>query len=392
MIVVIAKNLADIAAAEIQELIDNDVCESTTLEFKRDLPGGGDEAKREFLADVSALANTSGGDLLFGIEEENGCASAITGIRVEDLDAEILRLGNILNNGLEPRIRYSHLAIPCPEGTVLLLRIDRSWNAPHRVVFKAYDKFFARAATGKYPLDVQQLRRAFIENSTVTERMRNFRADRLASIIAGVTPVHMRGTSKLVIHMLPFEAFFSEPQFDLREQLSHDSFRPLVGDSWSDRLTFEGRIVVASPRDGLSPSYLHFYRNGVIEMVDAAILSRTMPDNPNLHYIPSVGVERLIVTGVARGLRLMRHVGATAPVALAVTLTNVKDMILGFDDYQSYEQHPVLNTHLFFPEAIFAELANPTGPVLRPLFDLLWNACGINRSPHFDADSNWTPR
>jgi hypothetical protein len=80
--------------------------------------------------------------------------------------------------------------------------------------------------TGKYPLDVQQLRRAFIENSTVTDRMRNFSADHLASIIAGSTPVQMPGTSKVVIHMLPFEAFFSEPQFDLRRPLPIDFFRP----------------------------------------------------------------------------------------------------------------------------------------------------------------------
>jgi predicted HTH transcriptional regulator len=76
----ISKNLADISAADIQELIDNAVCETTTLEFKQELPGGGDDAKREFLADVSALANTSGGDLLYGVEEDNGCASAISGI------------------------------------------------------------------------------------------------------------------------------------------------------------------------------------------------------------------------------------------------------------------------------------------------------------------------
>jgi hypothetical protein len=92
----------------------------------------------------------------------------------------------------------------------------------------------------------------------------------------------------------------------------------------------------------------------------------------------------------------MRHVGATAPVAVAVTLTNVKDIVLGFDDWQHYEQHAVLNTHLFFPEVLLAELGDPTGPVLRPvlrpLFDLLWNACGINQFPNFDADSNWTPR
>lgn len=388
----IAKYLADITATDIQNLVDNAVPESTTLEFKRDLPAKPDDAKKEFLADVSALANTSGGDLLFGIDEVNGCASAVVGVEAQDLDGEILRLGQILSSGLEPRIRYSHVTIECSEGTVLLLRVEKSWAAPHRVVFKAHDKFFARTATGKYPLDVQQLRRAFIENNSVTERMRNFRADRLASIIAGLTPVSMLATSKLVIHLIPFDAFFSEPQLDLRGILPRDSFRPLSGNGHSDRLTFEGRLVTAVTKDGLSPSYLHFYRTGVIEMVDAFILSRRMPDPPDLPFIPAQEVETMILSGVERGLRLMRHVGATAPVALSVTLTDVKGMILRFQDWMLYEQHPVLNTHLFFPDVVFAELADRPGPLLRPLFDLLWNACGVHQSPNFDDESNWTPR
>lgn len=386
----IAKNLPDITAADIQELINNAVCETATLEFKRDLPGGGDDAKREFLADVSALANTSGGDLLYGIAEENGCASAITGIAAENLDSEILRLGNILSSGLEPRIRYSHLLLPCPEGAVLLFRVEKSWNAPHRVIFKAYDKFFARTATGKYPLDVQQLRRAFLENSTVAERIRSFRADRLASIIAGSTPVPMVRGSKLVVHLVPFDAFYSEPQFDMRGQLPVNLFRPLTESALRDRLTFEGKMVVDVSRDGLSPSYLHFYRNGVVEIVDASILNHSMPSHPGLRYIPSLGVERLIVTGVDRGLRLMRHVGATAPVAVSFTLTDVKDMILiTSDNWELFERHPILNTHLFFPDAVFAELTDRIGPLLRPLIDLLWNAGGFDESANFDAVGNW---
>ena len=388
----ITKNLPEISSADIQALVENAACESTTLEFKRDLPGSGDEAKREFLADISALANTSGGDLLYGVAEENGCASAITGIGTQDTDGELLRLSNILNSGLEPRIRYTPLIIQCAEETVLVLRVEKSWNAPHRVVFKSYDRFFGRNAAGKYPLDVQQLRRAFVENSTVAERMRNFRADRLASIIAGVTPVLMDSGSKFVIHMLPFEAFFSEPRHDLTQQLPINEFRPLSGGGWSDRLTFEGKLVVAGAHVDTSPSYLHFYRNGVIEMVDASLLSRSLPGDSDRRMIPAVYFEQLVFAGVRQGLQLLLHIGATAPVAVAITLTGVKNMILGTDEWRyGGRQSPVLNDHLFLPEAVLPELTTPIHPALRPTIDLVWNACGIARSRHFDEDNNWVP-
>jgi hypothetical protein len=389
---VIAKNLTDITAADVQELIENSVCETTTLEFKRDLPGAGDDAKREFLADVSALANTAGGDILYGIAEENGCASAISGIAVQNLDNEVLRLGSILNSGLDPRIRFSHVTLPCLAGTVLLLRVEKSWNAPHRIIFRGYDKFFARTGAGKYPLDVQQLRRAFVENNSIAERIRNFRVERFSNIIAGSTPIPLTRGSKLVIHLLPFDAFWSEREFDVRAQIPFNLLQPLNGGAWNSRLTYEGKLVMDVPHEGASCSYLHLYRNGVIEIVDSYILNRRIPSRPDIRYIPSTATENLVVTGVARGLGLIQHLGVSAPIAVTFGLTNVKDMILiTSENWDWFEPQPILNDHLFLPEAIMSELTERIGPLLKPLFDLLWNAGGFEES-NFDAQGTSRPR
>jgi hypothetical protein len=384
----IAKNLADIVAADIEALVTNAASESTTLEFKRDLPGGGDEAKREFLADTSALANSAGGDILFGIDEQEGAAATITGIGITDTDAELLRLGNILNSGLEPRIRYSPLVIQCASGSVLLLRIEKSWNGPHRVIYRGYDRFFGRTATGKYPLDVQQLRRAFVENNTVAERLRAFRAERMASIIANMTPVAMDAGPKFVFHLFPFEAFSSEPQYDVNQQLPINDFRPLSGGGWGHRLTLEGKLVSATQSVGASASYMHLYRNGVIELVDAWLLSRVLP-NTTQRFIPAAYFEQYIFEGAERGIRLLQQIGANGPIAIAVTLTNTKGMVIGVDSWRyETQQSPVLNDHLFLPEAILTELKTPIFPVVKPLIDLVWNACGMPSSLHFDADGN----
>jgi hypothetical protein len=45
---------------------------------------------------------------------------------------------------------------------------DRSWIAPHRV--KANDKFYGRNSKGKYPLDVSELRTAFMLSEQLTEK------------------------------------------------------------------------------------------------------------------------------------------------------------------------------------------------------------------------------
>ncbi len=67
--------------AALQYMIDNQVSEGRDLEFKRELPGGGDEASREFLADVTAFANAQGGDIVYGMDEANGAAADLFAVR-----------------------------------------------------------------------------------------------------------------------------------------------------------------------------------------------------------------------------------------------------------------------------------------------------------------------
>jgi predicted HTH transcriptional regulator len=64
-----------ITAENIQSLVDNAVEEGVTLDFKRDLPGDDRDSRKEFVADVCAMANTKGGDLVYGVDEEDGAAS-----------------------------------------------------------------------------------------------------------------------------------------------------------------------------------------------------------------------------------------------------------------------------------------------------------------------------
>ena len=46
--------------------------------YKQKFPTNSDVDRKEFLADISSFANASGGDLVFGITEENGSPKALT--------------------------------------------------------------------------------------------------------------------------------------------------------------------------------------------------------------------------------------------------------------------------------------------------------------------------
>jgi len=109
--------------AILQALVDNQVAERRDLEFKRDLPGRNDEQVREFLADITSLANAQGGDLIYGIEDENGIAAGLPGVEVADHDAEILRLESSLQANVAPRlvgVRTHWVALANGRGAIVL--------------------------------------------------------------------------------------------------------------------------------------------------------------------------------------------------------------------------------------------------------------------------------
>ena len=89
----IPKNIDQITEKDLQDLIDNSVVERKTLEYKQSLPGNSDSEKKEFLNDISSFANTSGGDLIYGIIEDRdtGIPKTLEGLEIQNVDQEINR-------------------------------------------------------------------------------------------------------------------------------------------------------------------------------------------------------------------------------------------------------------------------------------------------------------
>jgi hypothetical protein len=71
----IRKAINAIERADIDRLVEGAVEESNQLDFKEAPVGPTRDDKKEFVADVCAFANTSGGDLVFGIREDGAGAA-----------------------------------------------------------------------------------------------------------------------------------------------------------------------------------------------------------------------------------------------------------------------------------------------------------------------------
>lgn len=385
----IPKRLGDINEDDLAALISEGVAEGRTIDYKRDLPGNTDADKREFLADVSSFANTAGGDLVFGMDEDQGIPSLITGVQASDLDLVIQRIENILRSGISPRVRYEIRVVPTKAGQrTLIVRVERSWSGPHRVVFQNYDKFYGRNSAGKYPLDVNELRAAFTLSSTVTERIRAFRTDRIISIADGQTPLPFVDTPTVVLHCIPLDSFAGQTQFDVLPFYENPTcLQPMGTTIWNRRLNLEGVISYGTHQP--CHTYTQLYRTGVIEAVQGNILAH---DYEGQLVIPSIAFERYLFDYLPFCFRTLQKIGSSTPVVVALTLLKTRGLTMGVDAHGFELRYPSDRDTIVLPESVVEDLAMPVSKILKPLFDLVWNACGYPTSENFDSDGNWINR
>lgn len=385
----IQKPLDSITENDLLALITNEVHEGRTIDYKRELPGNSDSDKKEFLADVSSFANTSGGDLVLGMDEDRGLPSQLTGFQSTDTDVEIQRIDSILASGLSPRIRYLTRLIPCNAGLkALVIRVERSWVGPHRVIFGGHDKFYGRNSAGKYALDVNELRSAFTLSSTVTERIRAFRTDRIIALSNNETPIRFVDDPKIVLHCLPIESFAGQPQYDVLP-FNHDprQLRPMGSTGWDRRLNLEGIVVYGGGSPALS--YTQLYRSGIIEAVLGGVLA---VENQGKRIIPSVSYERYVFQYLPHCFQVLQQIGANVPVVVALSLIGTSNLEMSVGQFDFEVSYPIKENLLLLPETVVQDFSMPVGKILKPMFDLVWNACGQPSSKNFDAEGKWVER
>src|SRR5688572_11027858 len=120
----------------IQWLIENSIRESDCLEFKSELKFGTIDEEYELLADVSAFANSGGGNIIYGIEEgSKGEAVSICGVPEFSVDQDIAAIMAILEKGLSRPVPGLDFRIITKEDSdpVVVIHIPFSRRVPYSV-------------------------------------------------------------------------------------------------------------------------------------------------------------------------------------------------------------------------------------------------------------------
>lgn len=388
--------------ADLQALVDRQVSENWQLEFKRDFKRDSKgnlshDAKHEFLADVTAMANTHGGQIIYGITDSDGMACSLEGFKVVGKDSFVLSLSNIIRDSVQPRLSaWDFKWIDLANGrSCLVVTIPRSWIYPHAVVNGFSFRFYVRNPNGKNPMDLNQVRQAFLASGTSRIKAIEYRDQRFQEItteslfVGGPFPKEFVYGPIVVLHLIPAlhgEGVINADPEVVRKLLEATSPPTFLFSSWTP--CFDGfKATSKSQLDGKIHRFLLFSRDGVLETVVSDFLCNTGES----HWLPA-DYEVSIVGLVQAFLPVMKELGIPLPVFAFLSFRAYHGKsIYNPDINELFRQNrgkmsrdPMLS----FPVTI-EDYDCDVPSVLKPLFDAVWNECGEKQSCNFDSDGKW---
>src|SRR6266566_2274019 len=102
MATILGKRFGDLNAGDVEQLVAEKRHEDRHVEYKRQLPPKLNEAISKFVESVASFANTEGGVVIFGVEEENHVPKHIVGMVDGVEDSENRRLESYARERIDP--------------------------------------------------------------------------------------------------------------------------------------------------------------------------------------------------------------------------------------------------------------------------------------------------
>lgn len=397
MTIIFEKDTKEITESDLVHLKESGTPEGKNLEYKGSLNIKDPRYTEKLLKTVCAFANTNGGLLIYGIDAKNGIPTEMNGIKVDKDKKEKLgmTISHIIKDRSEPSIpsvEIEFIEMLESDNVFILIKIPRSWNLPHRVSItnnNKYKHFFIRGGFHNILMDIFELRTAFNLSETLADKIKRFREERISSILSDQTPIPMEKGAKIVLHLIPINAFYPGQQYDIDKIKHKSSMVPInIRSASGFNYTFEGLINKEIPpnEESLSLFYVELYRNGIIESVTSSFFNndnQTM--DSSLH-------ETEIVNSLKEYLNAYKELNIEFPVFVFITLVGVKGYHLEYQKGSYQDSTPksyVDRTVLATTEIILETYSENIGNALKPAFDAIQNAFGVSGSENYDNDGNW---
>jgi hypothetical protein len=102
-------------------------------------------------------------------------------------------------------------------------------------------------------------------------------------------------------------------------------------------------------------------------------------------------VEQKILQTTARYFKTAKQLGVPLPLIMMVSLFGVKDygIATGSAWHNFRPTHTIDRDALLLPDVLIEDYNSPADVALKPIFDALWQASGMNGCQHYDEKGRW---
>ena len=387
---IFSKTFSLIDWSDVDLLISNDQEETEHLDYKKDMPGRTDSDRKELAADVSSFANSSGGFIIYGIEEkiENGQKTGrpykVNSVLNTATATDIQRLEQIITTGITPRVPDVQIkTVKDPNSTdiVVIVKISQSWAGPHMVSLDQQNKFHIRKQNGKFPMDYLQIRDGFLQSSIIQNKIKHFCDLREQALLDHSTPLAITDHQSLMLHIVPISTF--SRSVSTAKQLKDDQFalRPIFSSSMSEKVNIDGLVRLHAQN---IQSYAQVFWDLTHEFADSLCVT---PFGNNKEIF-SVTIGRAVCRSVKRAFDNMARLGVGGPKAIILRLNGVQGIPLsnGGDPYFNND-HPFDRNRVLIPDIL--EDGNDHLKVTAQIMEKVANAAGFETSANVVSGS-WT--
>lgn len=253
---------------------------------------------------------------------------------------------------------------------VVVVRVHESFRKPLRV--KQSGKWFIRINNQNSPMEYHQIQDLFLNSDRLSERIRNFRDERISAILSNDSIAPFEYERLIVYHFVPKLTFEGEFDADLNAY-SNLALPRCNGINGLKRPTMDGIAffgMTAGYTDALL-SKTEIFRSGVIEMVDAYTLYNTGELNLKV-------TEEAIRTTIGEGIAAMNQIKVTCRISFFLTILNIGGMRLWTNPHDIRpREYRVSRRNLDFPEYVL-EPNQEIGPMIDATLRRLRNAFGYS--------------
>jgi hypothetical protein len=185
---------SDWTHADVLDAVKRRAAETETLDFKRDLYTD----TKEFAGDLVAMANSDGGVIVLGVEEDPATRRASAAVGVQVSEPNTLWMTNAAASLVDPRLNWE--AVPLEEAgqpSFYLLVVRAPREGLHAV--KAGDalRFLRRDGPGKRAMNVAEIAQRFRADKTAREVLEEVRTRSVSTILG------LNEASRLVLTTIP---------------------------------------------------------------------------------------------------------------------------------------------------------------------------------------------